>query len=322
MPGEVSKALRNHHNGQNQEGPNDFKDKKTEGNKSRQAPKTPYVAFITQGQLHALDRDTMAGKVAIQLNKAPTIDTGPKKEVQMREKTNNFTTIATLDKDATEQQMLDWEYLVWLHHNLPMARHPGPKRTLELLMRSTKFLRDTKLTCKIKNYVKAYLICAWGKLMRQKPYRLLLPLPIPSRPWQDRTMDFIVKLWPSKDSSEPENPKYNSIWVVIDWFTRMAYFLPYRENTKADILARQFLKDIFDNHRLPQSIVLNGVVYLPHSSQELYTRHWTLKKTYLRPSTPRETVRHQPNIGSVPLYVLQPSPNQLGRPSTDGFFCI
>ena len=182
-----------------------------EENKSRQAPTIPLVAVTTQGQLRALDRDTIAGKVETQLSKASTIDTGPKKEAQKREKTNNSIAKATLDKDATEQEMLDWEYLMWLHYNSLMAGHPGPKRTLELLTRSLEFTRDTELTHKIEKYVKACLICARGKLMCQKPYGLLRLLPIPSGPWQDIAMDFIMKLPLSKDLSEPGNPKYNSI---------------------------------------------------------------------------------------------------------------
>ena len=70
-------------------------------------------------------------------------------------------------------------------------------------------------------------------------------------------MNFIVKLPPSKDSLKPKNPEYNSGWVVVDRFTKMACFLSYKEDTGADILARRFLKDIVANHGLPQSIVLD-----------------------------------------------------------------
>ena len=70
-------------------------------------------------------------------------------------------------------------------------------------------------------------------------------------------MDFVVKLLPLKDFLEPGNLKYNSIWVVINQFTKMACFLHYKEETRADILARCFLKYIFSTHKLLQSIVLD-----------------------------------------------------------------
>ena len=152
-----------------------------------------------------------------------------------------------------------------------MAGHPRPKRTLELLTRSLDFTKSTELACKIKNYVKACIICAPGKPMRQKLYGLLQPLPILSGPWQDIAMDFIVKLPPFKDFSEPRNPEYNSIWVVIDQFTKMACFLPYREDTRANILAKRFLKDIFANHGLPQSILSDkGSVFAAKFMKALY----------------------------------------------------
>ena len=103
MPGETSKAARNHHDGQNQEGSKSPKDKGMEENKSRQAPKTPQVAVTTRRQLCTLDRGTTIRKMEIQLSKAPTIDTSLEKEAQKEEKTNDPTAKATLDKDATER---------------------------------------------------------------------------------------------------------------------------------------------------------------------------------------------------------------------------
>ena len=51
----------------------------------------------------------------------------------------------------------------------------------------------------------------------------------------------------------------------------MACFLPYREDIVADILARQLFKDIFANHGLPQSIVLDkGSVFAAKFTRALY----------------------------------------------------
>ena len=97
-----------------------------------------------------------------------------------------------------------------------MAGHPGLKHILELLMRSPKFTRSTELAQKIENYFKACIICARGKPMQQKPYGMLQPLPIPSRPLQDIAIDFIVKLLLSKDFLKLGNPEYNLVWVVVD----------------------------------------------------------------------------------------------------------
>ena len=73
--------------------------------------------------------------------------------------------------------------------------------------------------------------------MRQKPYGLLQLLPIFSGPWQEIVMDFILKLPLSKDFSKPRNLECDSIWAVINQFTKMACFLPYRKDTRAGVLA-------------------------------------------------------------------------------------
>ena len=180
-----------------------------------------FAAAITRGQLRALGED----------ERAPEGVTSHKQSLKSQalegKETDDPTTKVTLDKDAAGQEMTDWEYLIWLHHDSLITGHPGPKHTLKLLMKSLNFTKRTELACKIEKYVRPCIIYAWGKLMRQKPYGLLQLLPIPSGPWQNIAMDFIIKLTPSKDSLEPGNPEYNSIWVVIDRFTKMACFLPY-----------------------------------------------------------------------------------------------
>ena len=120
---------------------------------------------------------------------------------------------------------------------------------------------------------------------------MLQPLPIPNRPWQDIAIDFIVKLLSSKDFLEPGNPEYSSIWVVINQFTKMACFLPYREDSGADILARQFLKDIFANNGLLRLIVMDrGNVFAVKFTRALY-KALDVKKNLSTAFYPRQTVR-------------------------------
>lgn len=66
-------------------------------------------------------------------------------------------------------------------------------------------------------------------------------------------MDFIVKL---PLSEEPfTKTKYNSILVIVDKFTKYAYFLPYKKNSNAEKIAYTFLRIIVSNYRFPKSIV-------------------------------------------------------------------
>ena len=111
-------------------------------------------------------------------------------------------------------------------------------------------------------YIEACNTCARIKTPRHKPYRLLRPLEIPSRPWKAVTMDFIVKL--------PSSHSYDSIWVVCDRLTRYAHFIPCLETIDAAGLAWLFLDRIFRYHGLPDSILSDrGSVFVSQFWTEL-----------------------------------------------------
>jgi len=59
-----------------------------------------------------------------------------------------------------------------------------------------------------------------------------MPNSIPERAWSHILADFITKL--------PLAQGYNSILVVVDWFTKMAHFVPTTKKTTAEGLARLF----------------------------------------------------------------------------------
>ncbi|KZT62760.1 ribonuclease H-like protein, partial [Calocera cornea HHB12733] len=99
----------------------------------------------------------------------------------------------------------------------------------------------------VRRYVSGCDTCQRTKAPRHKPYGLLQPLDVPTRPWHSISMDFIVKL--------PLSSGYDSIWVVVDRFTKMSHFVPCNETVTASGLASLFLQHIFRLHGFPQSIV-------------------------------------------------------------------
>ncbi|KAL2104492.1 hypothetical protein VUR80DRAFT_344 [Thermomyces stellatus] len=88
---------------------------------------------------------------------------------------------------------------------------------------------------------------------KHKPYGELQPLPVPERPWESITIDFIVKLPKSKDPST--GVEYDSILVVVDRLTKYSYFIPFQEASDATQLAYVFLRTIVANHHLPEEII-------------------------------------------------------------------
>ena len=74
-----------------------------------------------------------------------------------------------------------------------------------------------------------------------------MPNLIPERAWTHISTDFITKL--------PLAQGYDSILVVIDRFTKMAYFIPTTERTSVEGLVCLFRDNIWKLHGLLDSII-------------------------------------------------------------------
>ena len=79
-------------------------------------------------------------------------------------------------------------------------------------------------------YTKTCLICQQDKVEKQKPAGMLDPLPVPTRPWESISLDFIDDL--------PKVGDFGSILVVIDRFSKYATFIPAQKYCTAEDTAR------------------------------------------------------------------------------------
>jgi hypothetical protein len=77
---------------------------------------------------------------------------------------------------------------------------------------------------------------------------LLQPLNIPAWKWEDISMDFIVGLPLSTH-------KFDSIWVIVDWFTKFAHFIPEHTNYRAEKYAELYIAHILCLHGVPKTII-------------------------------------------------------------------
>lgn len=66
---------------------------------------------------------------------------------------------------------------------------------------------------------------------------LCTPLPIPTKPWDLVSMDFLMALLKTKAG-------YDSIYVVVDRFSKTAHFLPCKITNDASHIAGIFFKEI------------------------------------------------------------------------------
>ena len=126
------------------------------------------------------------------------------------------------DNDAIKTEILRQS------HDSPTAGHFGQAKTFELVTRDFYWPRLRRF---VRRYISTCDACARAKTPRRKPHGFLTPLPLPSRPWASISMDFIVAL--------PVSPSGNdSIFVMVDRFTKMAHFAPTRTTAKAPEIAQ------------------------------------------------------------------------------------
>ena len=157
--------------------------------------------------------------------------------------------------------------LLCQHHDSPAAGHFGITKTLELLSRSYYF---PKMAQFVEEYVNSCPVCQRNKGTLHKPFGLLHPLPVPKRPWSSISMDFIVKLPASQNTSLSPSPNFDSILVVVDRFTKMAHFIPCQESMNAETLAKLFLHHVFPHHGLPDDIISDrGSLFTSHFTTSL-----------------------------------------------------
>ncbi len=70
---------------------------------------------------------------------------------------------------------------------------------------------------------------------------------IPQGPWESVSMDFMVSL--------PFSKGFDAIMVVVDRFSKMAHFIPTKDEATAQETGRLFFSHIFKHHGLPKDIV-------------------------------------------------------------------
>jgi hypothetical protein len=142
------------------------------------------------------------------------------------------------------------EELLQANYNNPTGGHFGTGKTLEVLRRKYFWQNMRK---DIKDYIRTCSIYQRTKVKRHLPYSALSSFPLPSKPWQEITIDFITGLPPSRFCSKV----YNSILIIIDRYTKIVQYIPTTKEISAPELAELFIHHIIKDFGTPTGITSN-----------------------------------------------------------------
>ncbi len=151
--------------------------------------------------------------------------------------------------------------------------HRGIIKTTEYISRLFYW---PKLNADITDYVTSCSTCAQTKYRTQLLPGLMHPLPIPTRPWQHISMDFMGPL-PVSGAQ-----RYNMIFVVIDRYSKFAVFVPCNTNDTAEHIAKLFSDHVYQLSGVPSIIVSDRDTKF---DSKFWRALWTRLGTELRMTT-------------------------------------
>ena len=138
-------------------------------------------------------------------------------------------------------------FLLKESHESPFeSAHAGAERLWQNL--SQKFYWK-RMKTDIIDYCRTCDVCQKTKSPNFGKFGYLIPNPIPSRPYQSISMDFIVNL--------PWSNGFNTIFVVVDHLSKRGSFIPCTTGLTAEEFAELFVRQIVCRFGLPDSIIMD-----------------------------------------------------------------
>ena len=197
--------------------------------------------------------------------------------------------------------MSSWrELFVKEAHSGGLMGHFGVPKTLDILLEQfywPKMKHDVERICG------QCLDCKQAK-STTRPQGKYTPLPTPSGPWMDISMDFVLGLPRTKRG-------HDSIFVVVDRFSKMTYFIPCHKCDDASHVASLFVIHVLKLHGVPQTIVsYRDSKFLSHFWKSLWDTVSTklMFSTSCHPQTDGQTKVVNRTLGNMLRCMIKGTP--------------
>jgi len=156
-------------------------------------------------------------------------------------------------------------------HASPQGGHSGFYKTYRRLAENL-YWKGMKGT--VQRFVRSCDVCQRQKYLTSSPARLLQPLPVPERIWDDLSLDFITGL--------PKSQGFETIMVVVGRLSKYVHFVPLKHPFTARSVAELFVKEIVRLHGVPNSLVSDRD---PLFMSQFWQEFFKLQGTKLQMST-------------------------------------